>query len=237
MGRLLKVYFMNIFKSKGYYICLLINILLSIVLPYIANIVTKAPSTTVAKEIVGILGVGIVEVIYITIFVCSDFTDGAAKNFISRGYTRRQLLYVKFIASLIAVYVFFIVQAGLLFAIYHNSLGFDNSTIIYIVGALISTMAAVGFYVIVANTAEKLGLAIAINIVFFSLVPSLILLLMVILKTDINLSQYWVTTLISLVPSEGAKMMDLLKLSGITLLYLVILFELSNYIIKKKEVK
>lgn len=239
MGRLLKVYLMNIFRQKSFYICLFIDILFAVGIPLLSSLVLKAPNTIpVANRILQGLGVGIIPLLFITIFVCSDFTDGAAKNFIARGYTRRQLLFAKFITCLIAMFVYYLVEAIIILILFSkNGLGFNSSNIIMIIGSLIAIVAAIGFYVIIANTAEKLGAAIAINILVYTLMPTVFVIIPVLLKTDINLSKYWVTSLSSFLPEKGATIMDLLKLSGITIIYLVLLFEASNLIIKRKEVK
>ena len=238
MNRLLKVYLLNIFKQKGFYICLFINLLFTVLLPYVAELFVKSAAIPVADRIIQLVDVGLIAMIYITIFVCSDYTDGAAKNFISRGYTRRQVLYAKFIASLIAVFSFFALNAIVTFAVFFdNGMKFDKSKIIILIGSLIASVAAIGFYVITSNTIEKLSTAITVNVIVYSLVPAAFLLIMTISKIDFDISNYWITGISGLIPKENAGITDLLKVIGITTGYLVLLFELSNYIIKKKEVK
>ena len=168
MNRIIRVYLKNIFTQKGIYICIGISALLSVIIPFITDFFMKSATVkTASSEMLSIFtsGVGILETIYITLFVCSDFTDGAAKNYIARGYTRRQILFSKFIASLIAVAAFYIIEAFLAFVLYaKNGIGFEAGNLLFILGSLVTSVAVVGLYVIVANTAEKLGTAIVINI-------------------------------------------------------------------------
>ena len=238
MNRLLKVYLINIFKQKGFYICLGIELFFSVIVSILASSFGATPPVLVADGILEVLQVGIIPIIFITLFVCSDFTDGATKNFISRGYTRRQILYAKYIASVIAIFTFFIVDSLFAFIGFRkNGLGFDEHIIICIIGYLIASLAATGFYVIVSNTLEKLSMAITTNILIYVFVPALCLLADRLLKLDFSTSTYFVSFLTGLLPPKNATINDLLLVTGLSIGYLVLMFEISNVIIKKKEVK
>ena len=239
MNRITKVYLKNIFTQKGIYICIGISALIGIIIPFITEFFVKTDAVkTAGSEVISVFtsGVGLLQVIYITLFVCSDFTDGAAKNYIARGYTRRQILFSKFIASLIAVAAFYIFEAFLAFVLYaKNGIGFEAGNLLYILGSLTTSVAVVGLYVIIANTAEKLGTAIVINI----MLPNVIGLLLPLankLFDGVKLENYWIANLTELM-SKAPTVTELIEVVGIAIVYLIILFEVSNYIIKKKEVK
>ena len=240
MNRIIKVYLKNVFNQKGFYICLAINIAMNIIIPFIVGIFTHSNGdATVSSKIISILSgaVGIVEVIFITIFVCSDFSEGATKNFISRGYTRRQVLYAKFIVSMIATFVFLLTNILGTFIFYgKNEMGFDSSIILYAIGAIAALVANVGLYVVISNTVEKLGIAIATNLILPNVVNMVFPLISLAAKTDIDYSKYWITGLTELM-SNTPSFKEMLWVVAISLVYLVILFEVSNFIIKKKEVK
>ena len=238
MSRLLKVYLRNIFKQKGYYVCTGISLLIGVIIPFIISLFIKSTDTiTLASRIVDSFKVDIIIVIYITLFVCSDFTDGTAKNFIARGYSRRQILYGKYLASLIAVGVYFLGCLAFTLAFFaKDGLNFTISDLYMILAAIATAVASTGLYVIVANTAEKVSTGIAVNIIMFSFFSLLLEGLTTLLKLNINLSNYWITGLTSLM-GEKAVLVDLFKVICIAAVYLVLLFEISNFIIKKKEVK
>ena len=237
MNRIIKVYLKNIFTQKAFYVCLGINCIL-ILIGFITTFFIKSNEVHTAwKEMLEIFtgGVDVAMIIFITLFVCSDFTDGAAKNYIARGYTRRQLLTSKFIVSLIAIAVFYVVEALFAFALYaKNGIGFEAGNLLYILGLLVASVATVGLFVVIANTVEKLGTAMMINIILPTMTGMLFPLLSKLINFDI--SSYWITGLpglMSNVPTIG----EFFLVIGIALVYLILLFELSNYIIKKKEVK
>ena len=238
MGRVLKVYLQNIFKQKTYYICAGISLLIGIILPFFLTMFMKGvDETTLADKIVDSFKIDILLVIFITLFTCSDFTDGTSKNFIARGYTRRQLLYGKYFASLIAVFIYFIVGAILNFIFFaKDGISFSSSDFLMILAALVTVLASVGLYVIVANTSEKVSAGITINIILFSFAGLLFTGIQSLLKLNVNIANYWIPNLNQLMP-KNAGMVDLLIVVGISIAYLVALFEISNFIIKKKEVK
>ena len=238
MKRVLRVYLQNIFKQKTYYICAGISILIGVVLPFVLSLFIKSEEAmTFGSRLVSSFKLDIVIIIFITLFTCSDFTDGTSKNFIARGYTRRQLLYGKYFACLIAVGVFFVACALLTFVFFaKDGISFGKSDFLMIIAALVTATASIGLYVIMANTAEKVSTGMMINILLYSFAGLLFTGIESLLKLDFSLSNYWVSGLNGLMP-ENAGFTDLLLVVGVALVYLVLLFELSNFIIKKKEVK
>lgn len=238
MKRLLKVYLLNIFKQKGFYICLAIDVVISVLIGIISSKVSHDTTTTIASQLPSVFTVSIVPTIFITLFVCSDYTDGATKNFIARGYTRRQLLLGKYFAVLIALLVWFLVEALVVIIGYApNGFGFDNTFVILLIGYIMASIAGAGFFVITSNTLEKVSLALTVNMLVSSFIPIIATILIATLKINFDIQAYWVTTLGALLPEKNAGIMDLVKITALSLGYLVLLFELSNVIIKRKEVK
>ena len=239
MNRIIRVYLKNIFTQKGIYICIGISALIGIIIPFITEFFVKTDAIkTAGSEVISVFtsGVGLLQVIFITLFVCSDFTDGAAKNYIARGYTRRQILFSKFIAALVAVAAFYVVEAFLAFILYaKNGIGFEAGNLLFILGSLVTSVAVVGLYVIIANTAEKIGTAIVINLMLPNVI-GLVLPLANKLFEGVKLENYWILNLTNLM-SKVPTFTEFLEVVGIAFVYLVILFEVSNYIIGKKEVK
>lgn len=239
MGRLLKVYLKNIFQQKTYYICMGISLVMTIILPFILGLFIKTTDTiTFADRVVDCFKIDLIVIIFIALFVCSDFTDGTAKNFIARGYTRRQILYGKYIASLISIFAYFLV--GLLFTFIFfakDGINLTSTDFLKIIAALVTAVATTGLYVIISNTAEKISTAIIITILLFTSFGLMLDGIEHLLKLKFDLSNYWIANLNNLMTVKNAGIMDLLKVVGVAGIYLVILFELSNFIIKKKEVK
>ena len=238
MNRIIKVYLKNIFTQKAFYVCLGISCLLGIIIPFVTTFFIKSKEIhTAGSEMLSVFtgGVDVVMIIFITLFVCADFTDGAAKNYIARGYTRRQILTSKFIVSLIAVGAFYLIEAFLAFVLYaKNGIGFEAGNLLYILGSLAASVSVVGLYVVIANTVEKLGTAMMINIILPTVIGMIFPLLSKLV--DFDMGNYWITGLpglMSKVPTIG----EFLMVIGLAFAYLVVVFEISNYIIKKKEVK
>lgn len=240
MNRIIRVYLRNVFKQKAFYICLAISFLIGIFIPYIGGLfIDIFGKETVAAKVISSLGsgVGIVETIFITIFVCSDFTEGATKNYIARGYTRRQVLNSKYIVSLIAMLAFMATYILGDFIFYSkNGLGFDKSIGLYVIGSIFAIAANVGLYVVISNTVEKIGAAMAINLILPNFIGIIFPIITLITKSKIDYAYYWIGGLTGLM-SNTPNLNQTLLVVGLSILYLIILFEISNYIIKKKEIK
>lgn len=240
MNKIIKVFLKNLFTQKGFYICILIAFVLDVFIPFFSNIVLKSGQPiTSSSQICSLFGsgVGIIQTIFITLFVCADFTDGAAKNYIARGYTRREILTSKFIVTLIGISVFYLVEVlGAFILFSKNGLNFTSSDFMYILGCIACIIATTGLYVVIANTVEKLGTAMMINIILPSVIVLALPILDSVLKLNGNLISYWVSNLTMLM-SKAPTGKELFSVIGMSIIYLVILFEFSNFIIKRKEVK
>lgn len=240
MSRIIRVYLRNVFKQKAFYISLVISFLLNVLIPFIVGLfVDFIGNETVATEVISALisGIGIVETIYITMFVCSDFTEGATKNYIGRGYTRRQVLNAKYIVSLIAILAFlatYIIGDFICFS--KNGLGFDKSIGLLVIGTLFTLAANVGLYVVIANTTEKIGAAMAINLILPNVIGMIFPAITIITKSKVDYSKYWISGLNNIM-SKTPNLNQTLLVVGLSILYLIVLFEISNLIIKKKEIK
>ena len=118
-----------------------------------------------------------------------------------------------------------------------NGLGFDKSIVLYVIGSLFAIAATnVGLYVVISNTAEKIGAAMAINLILPNFIGMVFPIISVITKTKIDYSNYWIGGLTGFM-STTPNLNQTLLVVGLSLLYLVILFEINNLIIKKKEIK
>ena len=238
MKRLLKVFLQNIFKQKGFYVCLGISVAIGLIIPFILGLFIKSNDLNMAfsQRLIDCFKLDIILVIFISLFVCSDFTDGTAKNYIARGYTRRQILYAKYIAILISIFIYFIACMLLTFALYaKDGVNLTSTNILVLVGTCIATMAMAGLYVVIANTAEKLSAGMTFNIIIYSFAGLAFTGIGALLKVK-DLENYWLPNIANTMP-KNAGIVDLLFVIGIAAIYLVVLFELSNFIIRRKEVK
>ena len=79
-------------------------------------------------------------------------------------------------------------------------------------------------------------MAIAINLVLPNILGLVFPAIKLITKSAVDFFKYWISNLTELM-SKTPKVNEVLLVVVLALAYLVLLFEISNYIIKKKEVK
>ncbi len=121
MGQLFRFEFRKLFRQKSFYICGCVLIGLILLTAITLNMIyslsqgnMEAGGVTVSASDDGFLYTGIymlvgavsssnftiVLAIFLSLFVCSDYTNGTLKNIIARGYSRTRIYAVKYMVSL-----------------------------------------------------------------------------------------------------------------------------------------
>ena len=130
MGQLFRFEFRKLFRQKSFYICGCVLIGLILLTAVTLNMIyslsqgnMEAGGVTVSASDDGFLYTGIymlvgavsssnftiVLAVFLSLFVCSDYTNGTLKNIIARGYSRTRIYAVKYMASLAATTCYTIV--------------------------------------------------------------------------------------------------------------------------------
>lgn len=130
MGQLFRFEFRKLFRQKSFYICGCVLIGLILLTAVTLNMIyslsqgnMEAGGVTVSASDDGFLYTGIymlvgavsssnftiVLAVFLSLFVCSDYTNGTLKNIIARGYSRTRIYAVKYMVSLAATTVYTIV--------------------------------------------------------------------------------------------------------------------------------
>lgn len=238
MKRLIKLQVRNIFHNKLFYVCLAINLLMSPIAIFIMSLTSKlAPTTQVLSGIVDFLSseVGIVSMIFITLFCTFDFTEGTAKNIVGRGYSVVKLLVSKYIASLIGLLCMYGIIILVFFVLFiKNGMGYEASMPLIFIYSIFSIIAYTVFYGTIAFILEKNSAAIIGNM-FISNIISIVLGI-VDTNLHINTSKYWIDNV-------GVKFLDKPVLNNIYMpivmyiIYTVVVFIIGMKIVKEKEIK
>ena len=164
MGQLFRFEFRKLFRQKSFYICGCVLIGLILLTAVTLNMIyslsqgnMEAGGVTVSASDDGFLYTGIymlvgavsssnftiVLAVFLSLFVCSDYTNGTLKNIIARGYSRTRIYAVKYMVSLAATTVYTIVcwLTGFLFfliAVLFKKTG--GSIAVGIIGPLVLSM-------------------------------------------------------------------------------------------------
>ena len=238
MKRLLKLQFRNIFHNKLFYVCLGISILTTTVVSLVTEFAFKnGTASTVCGEIMSLFTseVGIINLLFITLFCTFDFTEGTAKNIVARGYNKTKVLVSKYIACFVALFIMYGIISILDFALFiRNGFGFQSSMIPLLIFCVFKILAFTILYGTIAYSLEKNSTAIIANL----FVPNLVMLLLGIADSNLHtkMSQYWIDNI-------GNKFVENPTFGGLFgpivmfLIYIALCFFIGSKIAKNKEVK
>lgn len=236
MSKLLKLQLRNLFRLKSFYICTLLTFLLS---PFITYLISYGTSKTAAfPEIISFLEseLGIVTVIFITLFTCFDFSEETTKNIIARGYTRKQLFLSKYIISLFAVFLMDLMVSFVVFILYiKGGIGFETSMIYNLIGYFFTVLAQTAVFVSLAFIIQKTGGAIIANIFIPMFVP--LILMFVEAKFKLNVSDYWFDQIYTIASKKGADLTNIGQSALLALIYILVFVILGIFVSKNREVK
>ena len=111
MIKLLKLQLRNVFRNKLFYVCLILLLIPIIAMKFVGNLIPDMEPIKVLPQILDFLKgePALISIIFIILFTCLDFSEGTAKNIIARGYTKIELLFSKYIVSLIGLFIMYII--------------------------------------------------------------------------------------------------------------------------------
>ena len=237
MNKLVRLQLRNVFHNKLFYVCLGLNLLMSPIMSFIGSLVVKTNPPKVFSEIITFISseVGIISTIFIALFCCFNFNDGTTKNIIARGYTRLQLLFSKYIACLVGLFVMYIITALVIFVLFaKNGIGFESNMSYLLLNASIEIIAFTIFFATMSFILEKNGSAIIACLIVPNIIPLLLGLIDAKMKT--NISDFWLSSLSNKIIANPT--LGTLGLSALYyLIYIVLFVIIGAHLLKRKEIK
>ena len=259
MVNLLKFEFRNLLRNKAIYICgviVIAFIALSIFTTWKIeksfNIGASEDDSIIIEEddtdytgrsllmsALGDSGLPTIIAIFVTIFICNDFTEGTIKHIISKGNSRASVYCSKFLASFVAITVISILS--MLTAFVMGSVLWKvgaTVTMHQIVVLLVQMLCIYSYFTIFfvfSFLIRKKSTAIAIGIVF----PMIISIVLSIADTMIKNknttlpSDLWIPNILSNISSEVVKNTTLIQASITAITYFILFFALG-YIASRK---
>ncbi len=244
MKRLLKLQFRNVFHNKLFYVCLGLSLLLGPVLSIVLSLTLSNMFQTgngidqkVLPQIISFLGseLGLVSIIYIALFSCLDFNEGTTKNIIARGYTKKQLLFSKYIVSIISLFTMYLVTCLILFIVYiKNGIGFESVLLLQLLVYIIGIIATTIFYSTISFISEKNSAAIIVCL----FIPQIISFAIAAIETQtkLSISKYWIDNVSATFKSKPT-ISNMIFPVVCYLVYIVVIPIIGSKIIKNKEIK
>ena len=238
MNKLIKLHLRNVFHNKLFYVCLGLTLLMSPILTFIGS--TNSTNTETLKvfpQIMSFLSneVGLMSIIFITLFCCFDFNEGTTKNIVARGYTRTQLLFSKYTVSLIGIFTMYIITTLLTFILFiKNGIGYESSMLYPLINSIVGIIAYTIFYATMSYLLEKNGSAIIACLFVPTIIPAILGLIDS--KLNLSISKIWIDNVSSKFITNPT-----LSNLGLSILfyviYIVLFIIIGIKLLKKKEIK
>jgi ABC-2 type transport system permease protein len=256
----MKSEFYKLKKSKTFYFCLIACVVLAIFSVVLAGaihagiLVRGAADEAETSEILS--GVSLLEqtlgldflptiiAVFVSIFVSGEFTNGAMKNYVSKGYNRVRIYLSKFFVCSFAVMVMYLVNIALACAIGSFIWGFDptglasaRSIAAMVLSEGLLLLAYTSLFVLLSMWLRSNGASIAANICLVSLFSTILMLTTFITGDSFSLANYWISgnmsALATITPESGAMMQGIIVGLG----YLTFGTVFGSALFKKQDIK
>ncbi len=177
--------------------------------------------------------------IFIALFVCSDFSSQIVKNVYSRGYSKEQVFFAKYIASQVAVTAMFFVVLILSFlggiVIFQDLGRIDGKFFLLVLGQWIACLGYGAFVFSFCMILRKTGSSIAIAIVGTTAITLLLSLVDALLQIDTSLTDFWLDGLVIQLADTTVGFDTIGICLGVSVGYIAIFTALGWLVDRKKE--
>ena len=253
MLNMIKFELRKLIRSKSFYICLAINILITFAsMLFCYMLYSLSPQLGGVDQwvlfdygynnstILMLLG------IFISIFICEDDSLGTIKNIYSKGYSRDVVYFSKYIVSLIAFFAYFIIFTlftfGFSFCFKTYTSAITSKMISTFIAKIITVLAFFTLYFFNASVLKKNGWAISLNILGSNLVYLALQIVDIVLnkyEIKVEIYGYWLDGYFSqlnysysTLPNSGN---DLINKAIIMSVIYILVFLLLGYLINRKR--
>ena len=258
MKELIKFELRKLVRSKSFYVCLgitivllLLNSALSLALDNMLKEAAKeigqpyvtSKSAVISMKLAFSSNTATVEAIIVTIIVCEDFVGDVIKNIYSKGYTRAQVYFSKLISSAIAFFAIMIINMIIAFffgLIAYKQVGPTGNLF---VPALLGIFVIALAYFVISFSVAMIFKKIAPSIILAVVGPTAIIVIFALLDTLViksdtfSLSEYWLGGLLTNLGGLEVDSKDIIAGVIEAAIFIVTLGSLSFLLNNKKDAK
>ncbi len=212
MMNLLRLEFRRLFRAKSFYICLAISLVMIVISAATTKMLLNMASSEEFGEAFGAMlqtptsfsllkstassSLTMVLAIFLSIFVCEDYTSDTIKNIYAKGHSRDQIFASKLVSAVAAGLIIILVSALFSFAagkVLFGKVGSMGKNYVgSVLAELVILLAYATLYFAIAIALKKTGASIAVSILGPLLVGLLLSLANAAIKSDkISLTDYW----------------------------------------------
>ena len=231
MMNLLRLEFRRLFRAKSFYICLAISLVMIVISAATTKMLLNMASSEEFGEAFGAMlqtptsfsllkstassSLTMVLAIFLSIFVCEDYTSDTIKNIYAKGHSRDQIFVSKFVSAVAAGLIIILVSALFSFAagkVLFGKVGSMGKNYVgSVLAELVILLAYATLYFAIAIALKKTGASIAASILGPLLVGLLLSLANAAIKSDkISLTDYWLDGRLTLLTQADVAGKDVL---------------------------
>lgn len=263
MSNLLKSDFYKLFKTKSFFVCCIISVVLAVASVFILDADAKVSQQSVTAGVGGasanlsaaamlpgsFSGNGtLFASIVISIIVASEFGFGTIKNIASRGFSRTKIYFSKLLVSSVAATVFVLaysiamtITATCLWGFGDTSGSFVPNTLKIFGLEILLNLAFTSVFVLVSSLIRQTGGSIAVNICimnFFALFVQLAeLLIKKVTGQTVNFLNYLISTNMNQVAGNPLTNDLVVRALLVGVIYLVGTTALGIWLFNKRDIK
>lgn len=245
MNQLIKFEFRKLFKSTSFMLVTLIAsllVLISIFTEYRFSSHDEISGLLAGEFVFDFANISCIYLligIFMAIFTCDNYSTLTIKNIYSKGYTRGQVYFSKYIVTLcgtlIITMITYLVTIILGLVFFHSIKGLPEKYIIIFLAQLFTIVLYHSFYFFLSNSLGNVGGAVSLCII----VPFAANLLLVSIDANIDanfsLIEYWISYLSSVPFSYGVKLAEIGKTTLISIMHIIIWSSLGYLANRKKQ--
>ncbi len=252
MNNILRFEFHKLFKQKSFFICtgvmfaftflaiVILEVLVKNAPVNMAGLITTPQSCwDVLLTTIDNSNFILISSIFIAIFICEDFSNGAIKNIYSRGITKTQVFISKLIVVVTAALIMFalnLVFSLLVGLIFYGGNSFDVKYLWLILSQIPLVLASTTFAFAVSFISKKMGPSIAISILGLMIISLFFSLADAALAFDnFKISELWIEGMMTKLGSITSTASEILTSIACCVIYTTTFIVLSFCINKTQE--
>jgi ABC-type transport system involved in multi-copper enzyme maturation permease subunit len=182
--------------------------------------------------------------IFVSLFICTDYSSLTLKNTCSRGYARFKIYLSKLVAVWFVAAVFIVLSIIVRYLTYGTLFEFGTITsgmiteFLMICGAeMLIYMALSSIFVFISTLAKNPGIAIAVNVSLSMFVALILQLLDMFSKLDVNFSEYWLVSVGAEIGHYDIADGVIVRIVMVSAAYLAVFMTLGLTLFQKEDIK
>lgn len=177
---------------------------------------------------------------FAAVFICGDYGNGTIKNILTKGYSRSEVFFAKYIVCLVVCFIYAAIAylTGFLCGTLMWRIGdsWSPKFLLLVLIQLIAVAAFNAFFNFLAALFKRVGAVLALSIAIPIILPLILSIADLIINGKIAISDYWLSGAIGLAASPSASAGDMATSVICSFIYGVVFTIVGWILAKKREV-